>query len=120
MIGQQPLELFAGVLAAAIGVMQQRIWFAATPDRHHQGIGDKLGRHRCAHRPTDHAPGEQIDHCSDIEPSFSGPHVGEVRDPFAIGSRRREGAVEHVGSDGGDLPLTQIGRHRLGRARLDP
>ena len=30
--------------------------------------------------------------------------------PFAVGSRCREAAVEYVGSDGGDLPLTQIGR----------
>jgi hypothetical protein len=38
-IGHQPLELIAVVLAAAIGVMQQRIELAAPPDRHHQGIG---------------------------------------------------------------------------------
>jgi uncharacterized protein YydD (DUF2326 family) len=40
-IGHQPLELFTGVLAATIGMMQQRIRFAASPDRHHQGIGDE-------------------------------------------------------------------------------
>ena len=83
-VGQQPLELFAGVLAAAIGVMQQRIGFAAAPDRHHEGIGDKLGRHRCAHRPTDHAPGEQIDHRTDVEPTFRRPYVGEVCNPFVF------------------------------------
>jgi hypothetical protein len=38
-------------------------------------------------------------------------HIGEVYSPFAIGSGRREGALEHVGSDGGDLPLTRIGWH---------
>ncbi len=110
MVSEQPLELLAGVLAAAIGVMQQRIRFASTPDRHHQGIGDELGCHLCAHRPTDDASREQIDHRSDVEPTFRRPHVGEVCNPFAIGRRRHEGAVEHVGSDGGDLPLTQIGR----------
>jgi hypothetical protein len=35
MIGEQLLELLTGVLAAAIGVTQQRIGLAATPDRHH-------------------------------------------------------------------------------------
>jgi hypothetical protein len=30
--------------------------------------------------------------------------IGEVSDPFAIGSGRFEAAVEHVGSDGGRLP----------------
>jgi hypothetical protein len=67
--GQQLLELLAAVLAAAIRVVQQRIGLASSPDRHHQGIGDELRRHRCAHRPADYAPGEQIDDCSHIEPS---------------------------------------------------
>jgi hypothetical protein len=39
------LELFAGVLAAAIGVTQQCIGLAAAPDRHHQGIGHELCGH---------------------------------------------------------------------------
>ena len=38
-IGHQLLELLAGVLAAAIRVMQQRIGLASPPDRHHQGVG---------------------------------------------------------------------------------
>ena len=61
MIGHQPLELLAGVLAAAVGVMQQRIGLAPPPDRHHQSVGDELRRHRGAHRPADDAPGEQVD-----------------------------------------------------------
>jgi hypothetical protein len=44
-IGEEPLEL----LAASIGVMQQCIGLAPSPDRHHQGIGDELRRHRCTH-----------------------------------------------------------------------
>ena len=35
MIGHQPLEALAGILAALIGVVQQRLGPAATPDRHH-------------------------------------------------------------------------------------
>ena len=83
-IGHQALELLAGVLAAAIGVMQQRIGFAPPPDRHHQGIGDELRRHPCAHRPTDHTPGEEIDDGSHIEPALRRPDIGEVGDPFAV------------------------------------
>ena len=83
---------------------------AEPPDRHHQGIGNELRRHRCTHRPADHPPGKQIDHGSHIEPTFCCPHISEVGDPFAIGSRRLEAALEHVRSDGGDLPLTQIVR----------
>src|SRR5207245_2485228 len=41
---------------------------------------------------------------------FRGPDIGKVSNPFAVGSGRCEGAIEHIGSDGGDLPLTQIGR----------
>ena len=110
MIGHQPLELLAGVLAAAIGVMQQRIGLAAPPDRHHQGVGDELRRHACAHRPANDAPGEQIDDRSHVEPAFRGPDIGEVGDPFAVGCRRFEAAVEHIRSDGARLPIAQIRR----------
>jgi hypothetical protein len=48
-------------LAAAIGMMQQLSGPAAPPDRHHQRIGDELGRHRRAHRPTHYSAREQID-----------------------------------------------------------
>src|SRR5205807_3808441 len=54
--------------------------------------------------------GEEIDNSSHIEPTHHSPHKREVSNPFAIGSRRVEAAVEHVRSDGGRLPLTQIGR----------
>jgi hypothetical protein len=48
-IRHQPLELLAGVLAAAIGIMHQRIRVAASPDRHHESISDKLRCHHCIH-----------------------------------------------------------------------
>jgi hypothetical protein len=66
--------------------------------------------HRSLHRPADNAPGEEIDNSSHIEPTLRCPHIREVSNPFAVGSRRVEGAVEHVRSNGGRLPLTQIGR----------
>ena len=108
MIGDEALELLAAVLAAAIGVMQQRIGFAPSPDRHHECIGDELCGHARAHRPADHAAREQVDDGRDIEPAFRRPHVGEVGNPFAIGGRRLEAAIEHVRSDGAALSLTQI------------
>src|SRR5438067_13512783 len=42
-------SLVSGVLTAAIGVMQQRVGLASSPDRHHQGIGDELCCHRRVH-----------------------------------------------------------------------
>src|SRR5258708_21732689 len=46
-----------------------------SPDRHHQRVGDDLGRHRSAHRPAYHAPGEEIDDGSHIEPTFRCPDI---------------------------------------------
>ena len=91
-------------------MMQQRVRFAPSPDRHHQGVGDELCCHRSAHRPADHAPREQIDHGSHIEPALRCPDIGEVSDPFAVGSGGFEAAVEHVGSDDGDLPLVDAAK----------
>ena len=109
-VGHQPLELLAGVLAALIRVVQQGIRLAASPDRHDQRVGDELRRHAGAHRPADHPAREQIDDGGHIEPALRGPDVGEVGNPLPVGSRCFEAAVEHIGSDGGRLPLTQIGR----------
>ena len=106
MICHQPLELLAAVLAAAVGVMQQRIGFAPSPDGHHQSTGDELYGHSSTYRPADHATREQIDGGSDIEPAFRYPDLGEVCHPFAIGCGRLEAAVELVGSEGGRLPLS--------------
>jgi hypothetical protein len=53
-IGQQFLKLLTAVLASLIRVVEQRIWFAATPDCHHQRIRDELGGHGGAHRPSDY------------------------------------------------------------------
>jgi len=52
-VGQQPLELLAGILAALVRVMQQRLGFATTPHRHYQSICDELRRHAATHRPAD-------------------------------------------------------------------
>ena len=58
-------------------------------------------------RPTDHAPGEEIDDRGHVEPPLSGPDMGEVGNPFVVASRCCKAAIEHIGSDGGGLPLTQ-------------
>ena len=63
------------------------------------GTGDELGRHRRVHRPANHTAGEEIDDGGHIEPALRCPHIGEVSNPFAVGSGRFEDAVEYVGSD---------------------
>ena len=70
MIDHQALELVAGVLALAIGAMQQVVRLSSAPDRPHQGIGDELRRHARAHRPADDAAREQPrQHRASIPPS---------------------------------------------------
>src|SRR5690606_24819790 len=81
LIGQQPLEILAGVLAALIGMMYQGHRLTTPPDRHHQGINYQLCRHVLAHRPTHHAPRETINYSCHVQPSFGRPHVSEVRYP---------------------------------------
>ena len=66
---------------------------------------------------ADNPPGEQIDDDGNVKPAFCRPNICEVRNPFAVGSRRLEGAIEHVRSDGSRRPLTSGGRRRRrGRA----
>ena len=79
------------------------IWRRGKPDAllHHSDRGSQYTSEQFQRLMAD---------SGNIEPTLRGPHVREVSDPFAVGSGRIEAAVEHVGSDGGDLPLTQIGR----------
>ncbi len=77
-VGHQPLELLARVLAALVRVMQQGVGFSASPDRHHQRIGHELSGHRVAHRPSDHAAREQVDDGSDVEPPAIGTPGGSA------------------------------------------
>ena len=100
-VGHQPLELLAGVLAALIGVMQQSIRLAASPDRHDERVGDQLRRHAGAHRPADDAPREEVDDGRHIEPALGRPDVGEVGDPLLVRPLRRELAIEKVRRQGG-------------------
>jgi hypothetical protein len=91
-------------------MMEQRIRFASSPDCHHEGVGHKLRRHFGLHRPADYAPREQVDDGRHIDPALRRPNIREVSDPFAVGSRGFEGAVEHVGCDSVRLTLPRIGR----------
>jgi hypothetical protein len=90
--------------------MEQCPGFSPPPDRHYQGVSDQLGRHARAHRPSDHPSGEQVLDRRHIKPALRRPDVGEVSNPFAIGSRGFEAAVQHVGGDGARLALSQVGR----------
>ena len=95
-----------GVLAAAIGVMQQRVGLTLCARLPSPTRRSRTGCHLSTHRPADRAPGEQVDDGGHSD-TLRCPDICEVGNPFAVGSGRFEAAVEYVGSDGGDLPLTQ-------------
>jgi hypothetical protein len=41
-VAHEALERLARISASLIGIMQTRIWFSATPDRHDLRVGDEL------------------------------------------------------------------------------
>ena len=116
MVGQEPLEWLTRILAPAIGVMQDRVRRASPPDRHHERIGDELGRHRRTHGPAYDPSREEIDHRRDVEPPFSGPKRGEVGDPFAV---RRGGVNPRLSTLAATACVERTDgiRRRRGRAR---
>lgn len=59
---QQQLELFAGVLATLIGVMQNFAWTSPAVQRHHQGVNYQLRGHRGLHGPANDTARIQIHH----------------------------------------------------------
>ena len=110
MIGHQPLELLGGILAALVGVVQQAVGLAATPDGHDQRIGHQLSGHRGTHRPAHHPAGVEIDDSRHIQPALSRPDVGEVSDPLPVRGGRMELPVQNIRSNGVHHPLTPIRR----------
>lgn len=76
--------------------MQQAVGLAPKSDRHDKGIGDQLGSHGATHRPTDDAPGVEVEGYGNIEPALGGPDVGKIGDPLLVGRRRLENPVQDV------------------------
>jgi hypothetical protein len=76
-LGQLPLKGMAGVLATAIGMMDQAWgWFTAKA-RHAQRIDNEIGAHPWLERPAHHFAVEQIKHDHQIQPAFIAPE-GQV------------------------------------------
>ena len=105
MIGHQPLDLLAGILAALVRMMQQGFGLAPAPDRHHQRVGNELRRHRRTHRPAHDAAREQVDHGSHIQPVLGGPDVGKVGDPLLVWRLGAELAIKDVGRNHRSLAI---------------
>ena len=85
--GGRPQDLAviaSGVLAAAIGVMNETRPWTAPLDCHGQGGDGEFGAHMLAHRPADDFSGEQIEDHGQVEPALAGRDVGDVRQPDLI------------------------------------
>ena len=76
LIGHQPLELFAGVLAATIRVMEQRLGPCPAARSPSSRIGDELRRHRGNHRPSYGSPREEIEDGGHVEQAIRRPDPG--------------------------------------------
>jgi hypothetical protein len=84
MIFEQLLKRFAGVLTTAIGMMQYAATRLSSKQRHAQRIEDERLLKALAHRPTDDAPRTEVENYGEIEPSFHGIDIRDVRGPHAI------------------------------------
>jgi hypothetical protein len=90
----------SGVLAAAIGMMDQA-WRRLLPlDGHGQCRDRQIRPHVVTHRPADDLPCEKIEHDSQIEPSFLGWDIGDVSEPDSIRPLGDEFLGEPVGGNG--------------------
>src|SRR5450631_990671 len=99
-MAEQSLEVFRRILAPLIRVMHQLLGPTAAPQRHGERIHHELRRHLRTHRPAHDTAREQVQDHRYVEPAFSGIDIGKVGNPFHVGRRRLEVALEQVCRDG--------------------
>jgi hypothetical protein len=125
-IGHEPLELLAGVLAAAIGVMS-----SASSLPHRQIVitsasVTSCAVKRCTNRPADNAPGKDRRPRPRRASLLSSKHMsGAIHLQLGTDVSKVESTIEHVWSDGGRLPCrmdTQVlrGLHIRNAAAAQP
>jgi hypothetical protein len=90
------LIVAAGVLTAAIRVTHKsRIGLPARAG-HVQGGENQAAFQRFSQRPTDDAPGEQIEDDRQVQPAFAGVDVGDIGGPARIGRFDRKLPIQKV------------------------
>jgi hypothetical protein len=98
-------ELHRGVLAAPIGVVNQRRRWPARVNGHVHGIEDQFRPKVVRHGPSYDPPGVSVEHEREVEPAFPASDVSDVRDPQAIRSLRGEVAFHQIRGRGSALGL---------------
>ena len=90
----------AGVLDAAIGMMQQSVRWPALGQGHVQCRQRQRGGQRVVHRPADAAARATVQHARHIQPAFVRGHIGDVRHPDGVGLERGHALRQPVGGHG--------------------
>ena len=78
------LKHMAGVLAAPVFVMHHAGHRLSAEPCHRQRIRHDVRRHARFQRPADHFAVEQVEHDSQVQPTFIRPQVGDVGCPYLI------------------------------------
>lgn len=89
-LAQKLLIVVGAVLRPAIGVVNAARRRSAQGGRHVHGPQSEVLLHPVADCPTDHSARKQIKDNSEIDPSFVGPHIGDVSGPLLVWAARRE------------------------------
>lgn len=112
-LGEQRAIVIAGVLDAAIRVMQQTRARTPSAQCHAERAQREIDVKRLAHRPADAAARGEIQHRGQVEPALPGRDVGNVADPDPIHLGHVELAIEESGRD----PIHVL---RIGGAHFPP
>ncbi len=75
---------------------------AASLECHGEGGNGEFGAQMLAHRPADDLASEQAEDHRQVEPTFAGRDVGDIRQP------------DLIGPVGYEIPIQQVGGYRQG------
>ena len=107
--GLQDVAILArGVLAAAIGMMDEACSRAAPLDCHDERGDGEFGTHVLAHGPANHLAGEQVEDRGQVEPALAGRNVGDIRQLDLIGPVRDQILLEQFAATGRQCLLSVV------------
>src|SRR5579863_5275777 len=93
---QQLLIFLAGVLAAAVRVMQHGARRLAPLKRHPERVQHQPSFQPLAQRPSDHPARKQVQHNRQVQPALKRPQISDVADPAAVGRAHGETPREQI------------------------
>src|SRR3989449_590815 len=103
-LGQDALVVAAGVLTAAIGMMEQPLRRAPARQGHPERVEREVVRDALVHRPADGEARTEIEDHRQVEPTLARRNVGDVGDPRLVRPSTLELPRQDVGGDGKRMP----------------